>query len=456
MKFSDILGQYLKKMIDYEEVIELLSNQSSSVMVKSKGVVYTPLPVAKYMIEMCKPDINDSILENSVGHGMFLYGLLEYIHNTIPSDQLVDWFISRVMATDISEVAVNECRQLISAYFLRNHNIDVPPEKFTNIVEMDGLDVSGKFDLVIGNPPYVRTRNIDENYLMRIRKDFATCRSGNIDLYYGFVEHALYHGKEICLIVPNSILTNVSAKALRKLYEQRLIRIIDFKEEKIFDGIGAYTCIIHIGETVRPSIDIALQSNKNYVLSGIATLADSVYRVKKVGDVYQANDGTIIEGNIVVPLLKITKNDIQYIIYPYDRDQNIICENTMQEKYPLAHSYLLRQRDRLGLRDKGNTQKYPTWYAYGRKQGFRHFDGDIVAIPTMIGGKSQPIELNVDTLVNQHGKMLFVSGFVISASSELAKFIKTPEWTTWLEQNGKPYSGGYRTITATQLKQIDC
>ena len=38
----------------------------------------------------------------------------------------------------------------------------------------------------------------------------------------------------------------------------------------------------------------------------------------------------------------------------------------MLKEFPNAYKYLLSQEKTLKKRDKGNTQSYPTWYAYGR------------------------------------------------------------------------------------------
>lgn len=40
-------------------------------------------------------------------------------------------------------------------------------------------------------------------------------------------------------------------------------------------------------------------------------------------------------------------------------------------QYPFAYAYLLSKKDVLLKRDKGKTEKYPTWYAYGRTQSLQ-------------------------------------------------------------------------------------
>ncbi len=47
------------------------------------------------------------------------------------------------------------------------------------------------FDLVIANPPYVRTSSLDEAQSRELKERYASMSSKNVDLYYTFVERAL-------------------------------------------------------------------------------------------------------------------------------------------------------------------------------------------------------------------------------------------------------------------------
>ena len=59
------------------------------------------------------------------------------------------------------------------------------------------------------------------------------------------------------------------------------------------------------------------------------------------------------------------------MIFPYyikDGQAIIIGESELRITFPYTYTYLLSQREQLAERDKGKTDKYPTWYAYGRTQ----------------------------------------------------------------------------------------
>jgi len=56
------------------------------------------------------------------------------------------------------------------------------------------FSVKAGFDIVIGNPPYVRIqtlKQIDPEYAIRLKSEYASASKGNFDLYVVFVERAL-------------------------------------------------------------------------------------------------------------------------------------------------------------------------------------------------------------------------------------------------------------------------
>ena len=87
-----------------------------------------------------------------------------------------------------------------------------------------------------------------------------------------------------------------------------------------------------------------------------------------------ANRAYLIEAGICVDLIKISKrfssNLKQAIIFPYTEINSIIEEAILATQYPQAYLYLKSIKYELEKRDKGKTEKYAAWYAYGWGQGF--------------------------------------------------------------------------------------
>jgi adenine-specific DNA-methyltransferase len=105
-------------------------------------------------------------------------------------------------------------------------------------------DWIGKFDVVIGNPPFVRIHNIPEETKAEVQ-DFDFC-FGMYDLYYAFYEYGLKVLKPtgtLLYISPNSFTKNASGEKMRKYIENNnlLSYFEDFSDEQKFEGYSTYT-----------------------------------------------------------------------------------------------------------------------------------------------------------------------------------------------------------------------
>lgn len=202
--------------------------------------------------------------------------------------------------------------------------------------------------------------------------------------------------KSLCFIVPNSWINNKSSIYLKnKIILPKLKELIDFKDKLIFKDARTYTTIINLSNNndkkyyykenlneiniikfkIEPVTNCDQLNNKlKLFYSGIATLADKLFIVDKIDNKFIANYNNKkyeIEENILAYYFKVTKfnsnNEYKYIIYPYDKNKKIINENYLSKNFPKTYNYLLEIKDILLSRDKGKTEKYEAWYAYGRK-----------------------------------------------------------------------------------------
>ena len=108
------------------------------------------------------------------------------------------------------------------------------------------------FDIVIGNPPYVQISTND-----REMYSHYPALEGHIDLYELFVlqgNFVLKRGGVLCYIIPNTILSNLYSKQLRKMLidEFGLCEITNFGMNVFVDQV-VHTCILrmHKGEKLR-------------------------------------------------------------------------------------------------------------------------------------------------------------------------------------------------------------
>jgi hypothetical protein len=114
----------------------------------------------------------------------------------------------------------------------------------------------GGFDVVVGNPPYIRIQNMvtyspeEVGFYQSAESPYTSAHSNNFDKYALFIERSLAlvgPGGRIGVIVPNKFMTLTSGRPVRQLLSAtRLVEeIVHFGAQQVF-GRGAqnYTCIL--------------------------------------------------------------------------------------------------------------------------------------------------------------------------------------------------------------------
>lgn len=115
--------------------------------------------------------------------------------------------------------------------------------------EFAGVMQRGGFDVVIGNPPYVRQETLGHEFKEYAKQHYAVYH-GVADLYTYFIEKGvslLRPGGQFGYIVANKWLRANYGKPLRRwLKERRIEEIVDFGDLPVFQGVTTYPCIIRV------------------------------------------------------------------------------------------------------------------------------------------------------------------------------------------------------------------
>ncbi len=112
--------------------------------------------------------------------------------------------------------------------------------------EFQQVFAEGGFDVVIGNPPYVKEYTSRQAFDGLRDKD---CYQGKMDLWYFFGNLALDIVKQevglISYIAPNNWITNAGASNFRNIFlkKGKLIEFVDFGDYKVFENAGIQTMI---------------------------------------------------------------------------------------------------------------------------------------------------------------------------------------------------------------------
>jgi hypothetical protein len=112
------------------------------------------------------------------------------------------------------------------------------------------------FDVVIGNPPYVRIQTLNDTApdLVRYLKDhYAAAKKGNYDLYVVFVEAGLKllsEQGEFAYILPHKFFNAQYGEPLRKLLseDRHLRHVVHFGDQQIFPGATNYVCLLFLSK----------------------------------------------------------------------------------------------------------------------------------------------------------------------------------------------------------------
>lgn len=123
--------------------------------------------------------------------------------------------------------------------------------------------VSDNFDIVIGNPPYLRVQGLQQTqpgYMSYYRDNYQSAKGG-FDLYALFIERGyelLNNNGQFAFIVPHKFFQASFGEALRRFLTKRgaLREIVRFGSAQVFEESTTYTCLLFLGAEPSSSFDL--------------------------------------------------------------------------------------------------------------------------------------------------------------------------------------------------------
>lgn len=261
-----------------DELIEIFEHLVPKVLRKSNGVVYTPANIKKYIVEsLIKQDDVPKICDPACGCGSFLITAAEHMHKKYRKSYN-ELFAKYLFGIDIDPIAIKKTILLFNILACAAN--ETLSNTFENLICADALDkkvinslyqqVGNGFDCIIGNPPYVRSRNISSSIKSNL-VSWDTTRTGNVDLYIPFYEVGIELLKPdgiLGYISPNTFIQSVNGRSLRAYIKTKALdaTILDFREVQVFKKVTSYTCIVILDKKKKTSLLHYTRLNEEYTL----------------------------------------------------------------------------------------------------------------------------------------------------------------------------------------------
>lgn len=210
--------------------------------IKANGIHYTPPELAQFLAEVTAEHAagrTTKILDPACGDGMLLAAFV----NAVPKEVRREM---ELFGYDTDPSAVREARCSLAKLGVKR--VTVEQEDFLTIAQPADRQRSffdrdaqpqQMFDVVISNPPYVRTQVLGAARAQSLARQFSL--KGRVDLYHAFaagMAHVLRPGGTLGLLTSNRFLTIKSGSSLRQLLREQfgLQAIYDLGDTKLFSA----------------------------------------------------------------------------------------------------------------------------------------------------------------------------------------------------------------------------
>jgi adenine-specific DNA-methyltransferase len=484
---------------------------------KTLGQVFTPDWIIKEILDLIdyqgEKILNKYILEPSSGDGAFLIEIVKrYIAScrskNFQNVEIKEGLEKHIYAIELDEFEFNKSIENLDKLV---ENLGITEKINWSIFNENTLNFykgyNGFFDFIVGNPPYIRIHNLNNETRELIKKEFKFSE-GTIDIYLSFFEMGFKMLKKdglLGFITPNSFLHNSSYQLFRDYLkkEKKLKTLIDFKANKVFKGYSTYTAItifdlnnqnefFEYKELENEKIELKnrvnfanlnkldwsftdqeneffltdLNSDKNSSIKdffdvqyGFATLRDKIYlgTIKNYDENIVWFNDYLLEKDLLRKVVKGSKfkgkiNENERILFPYEFINNkyiIIPEKKLATLYPKTYSYLLENKIELESRD---LDKGALWYEFGRSQGVQTIHNEKIVLSTLVNGKIDFYKIPKEVLM--YSGLFIIKNKPFSDWKIIEDTLSSDEFYKYIRLTGKDFSGGYKSVTSKQIKEF--
>lgn len=266
---------------------------------KAGGAVYTPKALADFVSQQIAETVGElttdhslRILDPGIGHGELLVSLLEHLPCKREGKIEVYGFETDLKALDSARERLEQQFPGVSLHFDSGDFLEFVLEHFgpSGQGNLFRSAIPEAYDLIIANPPYVRTQIMGATQAQLLSEQFGL--SGRIDLYYAFVlgiSQVLKPQGIAGIIVSNRFMTTKSGASIRRaLFDRFNIRHAwDLGDTKLFEA------------AVLPAVLLVQGKNGHKLETPTFT---SIYQTSEPATVSAADPITALNGEGVIEI----------------------------------------------------------------------------------------------------------------------------------------------------------
>lgn len=532
-KDFDLLQEFMAKIRHFnpapmtiEDMIALFEFVVSPADRIVTGAVYTPKYVRENIIETCFRSVQVERMQHvrvadiACGCGGFLIDVALFLHN-YTGRTFEDIYLNSIYGIDVQEYSVERTKILLSLLALlhgEDSNFDF------NILQADTLDFNTAgwnrmythFDVIVGNPPYVCSRNVDAVTKGKMLR-YEVCQSGHPDLYIPFFQIAtemLESDGQLGFITMNSFIRSVNGRAVRNYFSsgKHDISIVDFRGYQIFRKKSTYTCLFFLTKdhasdelhyTVREDGDLRaepvfnnisynrLDSRKGWSLNDF----DAVHQMEStgipIGKYCQSRHGIATLSNKTYIFKPVAEDNDYYYLesdsqrFPIEKAicRNVVNSNKLNSEVSfesiiekLIFPYCINEGRATIIEESVMQATFPCAYAYlssQRKRLAERDKGKGGNYPVWYEyGRTQSLIMPryklffpkfankpLRCVLRDDADMMLYNGIAfVSEDLEKLKILKnildSDAFWNYIVKNAKPYSTGYYSLSGVDIKNF--
>ena len=490
------------------------------------GAVYTPKNVRRTILqtvlgnksveELCRIRIADI----SCGCGGFLMDAARWIHEKT-GKKYSDIYRDNIWGIDIQDYSIERTKILLSLLAIsegedQDFEFNLLNRDTLDFVCDDWEDRYSGFDIIVGNPPYVCSRNLSTETHEKLKK-YDVCSSGHPDLYIPFFKIAvemLNNEGRLGYITMNTFLRSVNGRAIRNFFSsnKHTISIVDFRGFQIFESKSTYTCLFFLDK--RTNSDVI-----NYAVDDQGTLTDDIHYISiayadlddnkgwtlnkyqsatamesigiQIKDYCPSRHGIATLSNDTYIFKPIAEDKRYYYIesdgkrYPIEKGicRNIVNPNKLNSAdtfdlllEKVIFPYRIEESRAFVFEPDEMSHRFPKALAYlkARKEVLSKRDkGNTKAYPQWYAfGRTQSLVMprfklffpkfanrSLRCVINDDPELLLYNGLAFVSSDEirlriLKAIIESELFWEYIQANGKPYASGYYSLSGVDIKHF--